>query len=35
MKIAQQNKFLQDTVRMHAESDLKKYRRQISENKYM
>ena len=35
MKMSQQNKRLAEVVQMNAESDLRKFRRQIQENKYM
>ena len=35
MKLSQQNKLLEEIVKMNAESDLRKFRRHIRENKYM
>ena len=35
MKMSQQNKRLAEVVQMNAESDLRKFRRQIQENKFM
>ena len=35
MKISQLNQHLAEIVKMNAESKLRKYRRQIQENKYM
>ena len=35
MKMSQQNWHLAEIVRLNAESKLRKYRRQIQENKYM
>ena len=35
MKMSQQNWHLTEIVRLNAESKLRKYRRQIQENKYM
>ena len=35
MKISQQNQRLADIVKMNAESELRKFRRQIQEDKYM
>ena len=35
MKMSQQNRYLSEVVQRNAESDLRKFRRQIKENKYM
>ena len=35
MKMSQQNRHLAEVVQRNAESDLRKFRRQIKENKYM
>ena len=35
LKMSQQNKNLKEIVKMNAESDLKKIKRHIQENKYM
>ena len=35
MKMSQQNRRLAEVVQKNAESDLRKFRRQIQENKYM
>ena len=35
MKISQQNKHLEEVVKMNAESQIKKFQRHIRENKYM
>ena len=35
MKMSQQNQRLAELIRMNAESDLRKFRRHIQENKYM
>ena len=35
MKLSQQNKLLEEIVKMNAESDLRTFRRHIRENKYM
>ena len=35
MKMSQQNRHLAEVVQKNAESDLRKFRRQIKENKYM
>ena len=35
MKMSQQNRHLSEVVQRNAESDLRKFRRQIKENKYM
>lgn len=35
MKISQQNKHLAEVVKVHAESELRKFRRHIQEDKYM
>ena len=35
LKMSQQNRYLAEVVQRNAESDLRKFRRQIKENKYM
>ena len=35
MKMSQQNRYLSEVIQRNAESDLRKFRRQIKENKYM